>query len=488
MNKRRLQIVMYIFFILAYLGFLLYFLTIRPGGANGNIYILWAMTAFASGGMLIMAIYAVTHYFFLHGEKKTALYFALICAASCIRFFVMEGSLTIIGLIPEFSLTSALFIRYFFIGLTVIGVTGFIYEMFAKPKHKKLFIIFISLTFISFTMGGSIGALRGGESLPIRFSLSLLTLVVNICLVTWVAQSPDLHKNKLNRFYLAVVIAYVSSTVVNTFLTGWFPHFAIFTNMMLAIVHLVLLSDRYARTISENELLERLSTMKSDLMTTISHETRTPLAVISSYTELIAMELRTQGVNEQHAKDLDTVSDEIQNIAGLIEEMQNFSRFKNEYKEKILTSLTDLISQITRLYSHILERHETKLIIEVPETLPLVYINPGKLSQVFYNLLQNTRNHTRGGEVTVTARMINNGTFIEMSVSDTGEGIPPDLLPRVFQRGVTGRDSSMGMGLAVCKEIIMSVGGEIRIESDPGKGTVVRFTLPVAEIGKNHEQ
>jgi signal transduction histidine kinase len=200
------------------------------------------------------------------------------------------------------------------------------------------------------------------------------------------------------------------------------------------------------------------------------------------------MELRTQGVNEQHAKDLDTVSDEIQHIAQLMEEMQNFSRFKNEHNEKTLTSLTDLISQITRLYSHILEHHETKLNIELPETLPFVYINPGKLSQVFYNLLQNARNHTRGGKVTVTARVINNGTYIEMSVADTGEGIPPDLLPHVFERGVTGRDGSMGMGLAVCKEIIMSHGGEIRIESEPGKGTVVRFTLPVAGIGKDYEQ
>jgi signal transduction histidine kinase len=237
---------------------------------------------------------------------------------------------------------------------------------------------------------------------------------------------------------------------------------------------------RVIETVAETVALNRINLLKTDLMTTISHETRTPLAVISSYTELIAMELRALGVNEQHAKDLDTVSNEIQHIAQLMDEMQNFSRFKNEGTEKILTSLTNLIPQTARLYSHILERRETKINVELPETLPSVYINPGELSQVLYNLLQNARNHTQGGEVTIKACAINNGTYIEISVADTGEGIPPDLLPRIFERGVTSRDSGMGIGLAVCREIIMSHGGEIKIESESGKGTAVRFTLPVA--------
>jgi signal transduction histidine kinase len=120
--------------------------------------------------------------------------------------------------------------------------------------------------------------------------------------------------------------------------------------------------------------------------------------------------------------------------------------------------------------------------------LPSVYINPGELSQVLYNLLQNARNHTRGGEVRISAELkVDSGEFIEITVADTGEGIPPHLLPRVFDRGVTSRDSGMGIGLAVCREIVMSHGGQIKIESGPGKGTVVRFTLPVA-LGNNHEQ
>jgi signal transduction histidine kinase len=235
---------------------------------------------------------------------------------------------------------------------------------------------------------------------------------------------------------------------------------------------------RAMETEAETVALNRINLLKTDLMTTISHETRTPLAVISSYTELIAMELRALGVNEQHTKDLDMVSDEIQHIARLMEEMQDFSRLKSEETGKTLTSLTDLIHQTARLYRHILERRKTKLIVELPETLPSVYINPGELSQVFYNLLQNARNHTQNGEVTITARTINNGTYIEASVADTGEGIPPELLPRVFERGVTGREIGTGIGLAVCRDIIISHGGEIKIESE--KGTSVRFTLPIS--------
>jgi signal transduction histidine kinase len=132
-----------------------------------------------------------------------------------------------------------------------------------------------------------------------------------------------------------------------------------------------------------------------------------------------------------------------------------------------------------------LERRDTSLTVDLPDALPPVYLNPGELSQVLYNLLQNARNHTRGGGVTVKAGTVNDGKHIEITVADTGEGIAPDLLPRVFERGVSGRGGAgssgggTGLGLAVCKEIIASYGGDINIESEPHKGTTVKFTLPV---------
>jgi signal transduction histidine kinase len=107
---------------------------------------------------------------------------------------------------------------------------------------------------------------------------------------------------------------------------------------------------------------------------------------------------------------------------------------------------------------------------------------------VLYNLLQNARNHTQDGNVRINAQFtMHNAQFkthnaqsvVTVTVADTGEGIAPDILPRVFERGVTGKNGGMGIGLAVCKELIESNGGEIWIESELGKGTTVRFTIPM---------
>lgn len=88
-GKRRALAALYSAILLAYLGFLLYFLTLRPGGSAGNQSVIWAITGFASGGMMMMAIYALTLYLFRRGEKAS-LYFALFCVGTGARFLVME--------------------------------------------------------------------------------------------------------------------------------------------------------------------------------------------------------------------------------------------------------------------------------------------------------------------------------------------------------------------------------------------------------------
>lgn len=148
-------------------------------------------------------------------------------------------------------------------------------------------------------------------------------------------------------------------------------------------------------------------------------------------------------------------------------------------------SLPELINSAARLYTPILERKGATLAIRVPGDLPDVYACAGEITQVLFNLLQNTRNHIEkgGAAITVTA----GDRFISVVVSDTGSGIAPELLPRVFERNVSGDDNSSGLGLSICKEIIEAHGGTIEIESVPVKGTIVRFTLPVWREGMLNE-
>jgi signal transduction histidine kinase len=104
------------------------------------------------------------------------------------------------------------------------------------------------------------------------------------------------------------------------------------------------------------------------------------------------------------------------------------------------------------------------------------------LAQVLANLLQNAGAHTENGTVTISAKR--EGNNINVKVRDTGTGIPPELLPRVFERGVSGKfgaSGGTGLGLYLCKTGGESHGGRIWIESAPGGGTAVFFTLPVYE-------
>lgn len=223
--------------------------------------------------------------------------------------------------------------------------------------------------------------------------------------------------------------------------------------------------------------LDRLNHMKTELMTTISHEARTPLAVLASYSGLVAMELRDKGVDAQTASDLDKIAFEAKRVAGLIDGMNRLTLPDTDAEKRMSIDLSEIILQTARLYRHIMERCGVELSIDIAENLPPVLGNPEELTQVPFNLLQNAKNHTFSGSVTVKARR--DGDQITVSVEDTGTGVSPELLPRVFERGVHGDGNGTGLGLAICKEIIEAHNGTIRMESELNKGTAVTFILPV---------
>jgi signal transduction histidine kinase len=229
----------------------------------------------------------------------------------------------------------------------------------------------------------------------------------------------------------------------------------------------------------ENTALDRVNRMKSDLMATVSHETRTPLAVMSGYAELIAKELRRKGVDAQTADDLDQISEEIQRIAVILEEMQRLSRESDNTASRDWVQLSDIINQSARLYTPILERKNTTLTVSLADALPPVFANAGELTQILFNLLQNSRNHTENGAVTIGAELTDGE--IAVTVSDTGTGISPEFLPFAFERGSHGDPDGSGLGLAICKEIAEAHGGKITIESELCKGAAVTFTLPLSK-------
>jgi signal transduction histidine kinase len=238
---------------------------------------------------------------------------------------------------------------------------------------------------------------------------------------------------------------------------------------------------------AENAALERANRLRADVMETISHEARTPLAVLASYSSLVALELREGAAGEQVTEDLDKIAHEAIRVANLIDEMKRLPLEPGRRAAPTDVDIAELVEQTARLYRPMLLRRGVVLTLDIADGLPHALGNPAELTQVVFNLLQNAKNSTAAGTVavSVTADGEVETRRVSVRVADTGSGIGPELLPHVFERSTSGDGQSTGLGLAICKEIIEAHGGQIAIDSVPGAGTVVAFTLPAREGGES---
>jgi signal transduction histidine kinase len=300
-----------------------------------------------------------------------------------------------------------------------------------------------------------------------------------------------LRKSPYNALYLVSMILVMTwGTVTGIFFRDTLFVPGVVTHIFIIMSQCFILAESHAETrrreaerAAENAVLLRYDQMKTDLIATVSHETRTPLAVLSLYSELIARELRREGVKEQTAKDLDRISGEALRIAGLMDDLSANAR-RGEGPAKTRLDLAELINGAGRMYGPILERRGISLAIRAPDSLPPVFGAASDITQVLFNLFNNARAHVESGDIAVSAAR-DGQRFVKVTVADTGTGIDHALLPRIFERGVSGERGGQGLGLAICKEIVAGHGGEITVDSEPGKGTAVRFTLPVFKEGAN---
>lgn len=279
-----------------------------------------------------------------------------------------------------------------------------------------------------------------------------------------------------NKIYLPFIHNVVTETSVVIF--SLFQMTAMFLGTMEEVAAAKAAEERLAM---ENAAHDRVSRLKSDMMATLSHELRTPLAVMMGYAQIASAELKDRGIDAQTSADLRAIVAETRRLANLVEEMRHMSLVRTGDRNETV-SVETVIRQIARLYAPIMERRHTALRLEIAPDLPRASIGADELTQVLFNLLNNADRHTKNGTITAGAALEGEqGDRIVLSVSDTGTGIEAEQLPHVFERYWTGgAGEGSGIGLAVCREIVEGRGGEIAIESEPGKGTVVRFTIPVA--------
>jgi signal transduction histidine kinase len=215
-------------------------------------------------------------------------------------------------------------------------------------------------------------------------------------------------------------------------------------------------------------------------MADVAHELRTPLSIMRARLEGLI-----DGVYPRDDATLGQLADETKHLERLVEDLRTLAHAEGGTL-KLQRETTDpavLIHEAVRSFHAAAQRAGIDLQVAEAGDLPLVDVDPARVREVIANILSNAIRHTpRGGIVTVAAGL--SGDRIQVSVADTGSGIPPDDLPRVFDRFSKGVDSrGSGLGLAIAKNLVVAHGGEIKPESRPGHGTTMTFTLPVRSAG-----
>ena len=239
------------------------------------------------------------------------------------------------------------------------------------------------------------------------------------------------------------------------------------------------LAHAFNRMSTELEQLERL---RRDLVANVSHELKTPISSLRAHLENLL-----DGVEHPDPEVLQVMLAQSERLGRLVEQLLDLSRLESGDVplERLPVRLGPLVSEV--LSEIEISSAETGVSVEgeVPPDLPPVYADRERVHQVLFNLLDNAVRFTPpGGHVVVRASRRNGNC--EIRVEDTGSGIAPEHLPRLFERfyrvdpARSRDDGGTGIGLAIARSVVEAHGGRIRAESEVGKGSVFTFELPVA--------
>ena len=210
-----------------------------------------------------------------------------------------------------------------------------------------------------------------------------------------------------------------------------------------------------------------------------AHEINNPLLGILSHLELSLRDARS----DEERIEIEQCIEGTRRISKTIRGLLNYTR-----PDPLLLTRLNLHRIVDEAFSFLAHQplfHRITLEKKIAANLPEVTGDANQISQILMNLLLNAAQASPdGGTITVSA-IPKNGSFVEISVSDTGKGIPPDVLPHIFEPFyTTKRGKGTGLGLSITQAYVRSHGGDIRVESTPESGTHVRITLPLRQEGR----
>jgi signal transduction histidine kinase len=222
--------------------------------------------------------------------------------------------------------------------------------------------------------------------------------------------------------------------------------------------------------------LQSQDRQRRQLMADIAHELRTPLSVLQGRLEGLL-----DGVYPRDDQRMAELLEDTRVLTRLVDDLRTLANAEagNLPLRKEPTDLAILLHDSAASFSGEAREKQIDVRVEERTDLPLVDVDPLRIREVLTNLLANAVRHTgTGGSITLTAG-VQDGR-VDVTVHDTGSGIPPEELPKIFDRFYKGASSrGSGLGLTIARNLIVAHGGDIAAASEVGQGTMIRFTLPI---------
>lgn len=237
--------------------------------------------------------------------------------------------------------------------------------------------------------------------------------------------------------------------------------------------------------------LQELDDLKAEFLAHISHELRTPLASIREGTRLLLDEIPGP-LTQAQRETLQIMTDSGERLIRLISTLLDLSKMEAGMMDYriVPADLMRVVEAAVNKLRLLAERKQVKILTEAPKERLWVLADGAWIEQVLDNLFSNALKFSAAGAaVTLRLQPDPQGGVVRVSVSDTGQGIAPEDLPHIFERFYQGRRQAKtavagsGLGLALVKKVVEAHGGQVRVESELGKGTTFQFSLPLTKPG-----
>jgi len=477
----------------------------RMGGAHlwwyvgtGTLLSDWAraeqyQTAIILGSFLMLALFFFV-LFFTHGRNYANLLFSLFCITWFLRMGV-TGNRVFTVIFPCMDWFMKFRIEYISIPVSAFLTLAIVNILFKGMLHKKILYGFYAVSGVLAILFIFLDTVVMSNMLPIM-------LWIYLGAAAWLFVSLVLYWKKINSGHSIFIVGLLlfivavladSGLIVRLFHMPPF-HMAGVAVLVFALCEAVAVFIATMREIeeakkneleaivkgqtlaAENAALDILSRSKTEFLEKVSHEMKTPLMVMGGYAQTTERHINENRVNDKTRFYLQTIFLESQRLSDLVTEMLKTSIAKGGHKTDMQTAVADIINKAAAMCQPILDMNKNRLAIDIETNCPDVKANPDMIIQIFFNLVGNANRHMKSDTIHISAKR--EGQAVLFAVRDNGKGIPSEILPTIFERGISGDDGT-GLGLHICKETVEAHGGVITAENTSSGGAIISFTLPI---------